>query len=194
MEIETLCKILNFFMGMLATYVLQVGWARYRNWRHDGDRPLPKLSLSRRGAVWFATGVVLLGSILVGVQSFQTDNAVRHLTLQTQDCYRQFSEALQARADIASEDNALDRAQQQALATTQVALYTLINTLLNPPPELAALPPNDQRRELFSLQATQRFYTVLNDSNRIITESITQQQANDALRQQHPIPKPTCGQ
>lgn len=196
MSLDTLCKVLNFFMGMLATYVLQVGWARYKNWKRDGESPLPRLrlpKLSRRSTVWLAVVLVVGGSIGLGVQSYQTDRAVRDLTLQTQDCYRQFSETLNARSSIAKEDTAVFRQQRDALAANDAAMFVWLSTLLSPPPEIAALPPNDQRRRDWSISVTRDFNKVMISSQRIIGEAHQREVVSDKERLDHPLPQPTCG-
>lgn len=191
-HLETLCKVLNFFMGMLTMYLLRVGWTRYRNWR-GGDHTMPTLGISKRALTWVGVILILFGSIFVGVQSNNTDKAVRDLTLQTQDCYRQFSEALQARTKIAAEDKAVYQKQRDALVANDEAMLKWLSTLLNPPPDIAALPQQDQRRRDWGIAITQEFNNVMTNSRVIVAQAREQEQKSDAERQQHPLPQPTCG-
>lgn len=195
MTLDTLCKIMNFVMGMLATYLLQIGWARYRAWRTKSDKPVAPVTfkLPRRATVWLGTVLIILGSVFVGVQSVRTDAAVRALTMQTQQCYREFAEALSARSQIGLENDTLGRQQIEALASTQTGLYKFLTALITPPPDIATLPTTDQRRKDWSLGVTLQFNEILGSSNAIIGASLDRQAQLDIDREQHPYPEPNCG-
>lgn len=191
MNLETLCKILNVLLGMLLMYVIQFGWAHYKKWR-GSSRPLPKIN--KRVPLWMAMVVVLAGSLFIGVQVNTTQNQVRDITIQTQDCYRQFAEAIQARSKIGAEDTAVLRKQRDALISNDAAMSTWLSSLLNPPPEIAALPQQDQRRRDWSVAVTQDFNRVMANSQRIIAEARQQEVKSDQERQANPLPQPSCGQ
>lgn len=196
MSLDTLCKILNVLLGMLIMYVGEHAWARYKNWERDGEPVLPKFRvprLSRRATVWLATGLVVAGSIGLGMQSYQTDRAVRDLTMQTQQCYRQFAEAIQARSAVSKADKVVYRNTRDALIANDEAMSTWLTTLLSPPPEIAALPQTDQRRRDFNVSVTQDFNTVMVNSKVIIGEARAQEAKSDKELEENPLPEPTCG-
>lgn len=190
MNLETLCKVLNVLLGMLLMYVLQFGWAHYKKWR-GSNKPLPKIN--KHIPVWMAMAVVLAGSLFVGVEVNTTQHQVRDVTVQTQDCYRQFSEALQARSRIAAEDTIVLRKQRDALIANDEAMFAWISILLSPPPEIAALPQQDPRRQAWGISVTNDFNRVMTNSLRIIAEARQQEVNNDSQRAQHPLPEPNCG-
>lgn len=197
MSLDTLCKILNVVLGMLIMYVGEHAWARYKNWKRDGESPLPRLrlpQLSRRKTVWLAVVLVLVGSIGLGVQSHRTDIAVRDLTMQTQQCYREFAEAIQAARTISKTDKAVYRNTRDALIANDEAMLKWLTTLLSPPPEIAALPQQDQRRRDWNISVTQDFNKVMVNSQRIIGEARDQERKSDKELEANPLPAPTCGQ
>lgn len=190
MSLETLCKVLNFFMGMLAMYLVQIGWKRFRRRRHD----LPVPRWGRRAALLVAVVVVVAGSFLLGLQTHNTQRQVRDISLQMQRCQRELFSALIARSAISMENDQQSRKQRDAFAKSDDAMATWIGTLLSPPPQIAALAPDDPRRREWGIAVTQPFNDALADSRRVVAESRAQELANDAERLQHPIPQPTCGQ
>jgi hypothetical protein len=191
MSPEIFCNILNFLMGMLTMYVLRLGFVRYR-----GNRPMPKITIpkiDRRITLGLAIVLIILGSLFVGIQSYQTDRDIRDLTLETQQCYREFATGIEANRKLARENEMLSRQQRTALADTQGALYIWLNKLLNPPPDIALLPTTDQRRRDYNLTISHEFNQTLSQNSKIIADSRAQELVNDEERKQHPLPEPTCG-
>jgi hypothetical protein len=191
MDFETLCKILNFVMGMLAMLVLQQIANRYAAWRANKTNWIPELK--RRGTLWIAAVLVILGSLFVGVQSYQTDQAVRDLTRETQRCYREFATSIDANRKIGRENDELSRQQRDALGDTQMALSHWLGQLLTPPVEIAELPSTHPRRRDFNLKITREFNEILTNNSQTISNARDKELANEEERKLHPFPKPTCG-
>jgi hypothetical protein len=187
---ELAVNFICFVLGVIAVYAWNCVKARFLN-RRNGISSQP--SFGRRGMMLLAVAFIIFGSISVAVQTEKTHNEVRAISMETEKCYRQFSEALNARSAISQENEKLSRIQRAALADNQVALKTWLDQLLSPPAEIAALPPNSPPRRDWGISVTNKLNETMAVNNRIITESNNQQLANDKEREEHPLPQPTCG-
>jgi len=192
MDAEIVFYILNFLMGMLAGYLLRLCWVKHQI-KEGCELTMPTFKMNRRATLVVGVLVILAGTLFTGVQSWQTDRAIRQLTMETQRCYREFSESLEARRSIAAEDAVVSRKQRDAFAANDEAMLTWLSTLLNPPPDIAALSPQDQRRREWSIGITQEFNKVMASSRSIVVEAREQERESDEERKQHPLPEPTCG-
>jgi hypothetical protein len=188
---DLVVNFICFVLGVVAVYVWNCAKTKYLNRRNRITSPSP--SFGRRGIVLLAVAFIVFGAISVGVQSERTHNEVRAISMETQRCYREFAEAIQARSAIGLENDALSREQRAALADNQVALREWLGALLNPPPEIAALPPSSPPRRDWGIAISNKFNERLAVNNNTISEANAKQLANDEERKQHPLPEPTCG-
>lgn len=122
--------------------------------------------------IWLAWGVIVLAVLAIG---WRQESATR----QGLECQRQFTEALRARSVVALQD-------QQANVRAQEALQLWIFSLLNPPPNIKDLPQDDPARREWGIHLTEQYLATV--------DTIAKERAaNEAIRQQHPLPEPTCG-
>lgn len=98
---------------------------------------------------------------------------------QNADCVREFNQTLRERSAITSENDRLSIRQRELI-------YDWIHNLVFPPPDIAALPGSDPRRENWAINLTL-------ETDRQFRASIEEQRSNDAIRAANPLPPPTCG-
>lgn len=131
---------------------------------------------------WVVWAVVTLAVLFSMVQ-----------TQETWDCMSKFNAALQARSDIARENDALSRQQRDAFARSDEALSKWIGSLLAPPPEIAALPPSDPARREYGIRVSQEFNNVMSESRAVVTQTSAKEAENDKERAAYPLPELDCG-
>lgn len=178
-----------FAAGILVGYVGQRCYAhakaRYLNAHHplsNGHRHLA----GRINRVWVVGAITAatIGWVLLQIQT-QADrttdviNDARTFAVQVKDCQREFNEAIRLRSRLSEEDSRLSLTQRDALANW-------LRDLLNPPPNIAALPGNDPIRQQWAVDTTERYYA-------IIKKAQDDQVKLADYRAAHPLPEPTCG-
>lgn len=109
----------------------------------------------------------------------ETQRAIKGVQDREMECYREFNQALRNRSEASTSDLKLIDAKVDA-----GALW--LNTLLNPPPDIAALPPDNDERRQYGIGKTGDYLNQLKD---IRLEQIR----NDEIRRLNPIPQPNCG-
>lgn len=143
-------------------------------WKRDGKFEWPKL----RKQFW-AWVIIFAALLYIGYQNQQVRNDVVDLSNQTAECQKQFTTALSAIAAANVSDLKLTNNKIDAGARW-------LGTLLNPPPDIAALGDDTPERKQWAIGLTGDY---LNELARIQTE----QKKNDEIRHDHPLPQPTCG-
>lgn len=126
----------------------------------------------RARTIWLAWGVIVLAVLAIG---WRQESATR----QGLECQRQFTEALRARSGVALQD-------QQANVRAQEALQLWLFNLLNPPADIKDLPQDDPARREWGIKLTNEYLAKVDAIGR-------ERAANEAIRQQNPLPEPTCG-
>lgn len=167
-----------FAIGCIVTYGIMC-WRlnmthQDGSWKRDGKLKWPQL----RKSFW-AWVLIFAALLYIGYQNQQVRNDVVDLSRNTADCQKQFNSAIRAIADANVSDLKLINKKIDAGAVW-------LGTLLNPPPQIAALGDDTPERKQWAIGLTGDY---LNELARIQTE----QQKNDELRQKNPLPQPTCG-
>lgn len=109
----------------------------------------------------------------------ETQRAITQVQARELECYAEFNDVIKLRGDANTSD--LD------LIDSKIDAGSLwLNTLLNPPPEIAALPDQAPERKQYGLGKTGDY---LNELKRIRLEQIR----NDEIRRLNPLPEANCG-
>lgn len=171
-QLATRESLLAFIVGSAATFVFcRLKWNSMSNMptsNNKNDTSFPH----RVRNIWLAWGVIVLAVLAIG---WRQESATRH----NLDCQRQFTEALRARSVVAQQD-------QQANVRAQEALQLWIFSLLNPPPDIKDLPQDDPARREWGIKLTQDYLATVDAIGK-------ERAANEVIRQQNPLPQPTCG-
>ena len=168
------------FVSFLAGIGAAWGWQQIKCWylskktgkliRPPGFNPLV-----------IAISVALVGFLYISTQSSQNAGAVRELALKTQECQKQFNEALQIRGQITQDNDKWSMVQRDAMATW-------IHDLIFPPPPYNTMELDDPRRQAWDLLRTR-------DADRIVSQAQEEQRLNEIERNkpENQYPEPTCG-
>jgi len=153
-----------FTIGHLGYFMLGVATAGIWHW--------VKARFQRKTIIihWKYLGVPLALCIIGYVAAQNQQNA---------DCVREFNQVLRVRSGISMENDRLSRVERTAFAEW-------LRVLLNPPPEIAALADDDPRYQEWGRTITQHYYVQIKSIE-------DQQDANDRVRADNPLPEPTCG-
>lgn len=130
---------------------------------------------------WHLVGIAIgvTAIVIVSLQSSDAYNLARQTSQEVQDCQKEFNAALQARAQITSENDELSQTQRRIV-------FNWIHDLIFPPEPYASMNPNDPRRQQFGLSLTI-------NTEREFQASLNRQDELQKARDQHPLPDPTCG-
>lgn len=165
--------LVAFFAGCAITYIIlkwdeHIKHKRNPNWGHLTLRPLV-----------FLWSIIFLMIAYIGVQEEQQAIAVHSLARDTEQCNKEFHEALIKRDNLKQEADDLASQERQALAAWLTAMVI-------PPPNIAALHTTDPGFQEYAVQKTKEFYE--------------QEQSIELSRQRslmelsrHPLPEPQCG-
>lgn len=185
--------IIGAIVGMAGMKAYQ--WAVCRHL--DKTHPLPdgrKRHAPEISRVWVG-GLVALGVVgYVLLQVNQTEDHYRSLGDEMRRCQTEFTTALTKRSEITTRNDELSRQQRDLFAELDELHGVWLTRLITPPPDIAALPPTDQRRQDYGITVT-RIYneraTKLRDEVRAI---IGEQKRLADERARNPLPEPECGQ
>jgi hypothetical protein len=119
--------------------------------------------------VWAIVVVVTMVMVVVGV-GFASD---------VKNCQQQLITAINARSQLAVQQNDLNVAQSDAESAW-------IGALLQPPPDIVILPQDNPERRAWSIRIT-------DDYSRTLIDIKARRAANDKQRSDNPLPEPNCG-
>lgn len=111
---------------------------------------------------------------------------------QLKSCQAEFQGALTLRADITSEDADLANQISDLRIRQDDALAQLMDRILNPPPEIAALDVNHPRRLAWKADAQYAWTEWTSKLRAQIADLTNQRRALAVQRQQHPLPTIKC--
>lgn len=154
----SLTGLLAFGLGVISVYA----WNRAKM-LFKKDAPHPRFK-----TMWVGWIVVTLAIMFVGVKA-----------QDAWDCNKQFGDALRARSALADSNNKLDGIDRDAS-------FQFLTALLNPPPEIKALPQGDPKGQAYYSAVSTKYIVT-------ITDTRNQRASNDRERAAHPLPEPTCG-
>jgi hypothetical protein len=189
MNILTQLMSWPFTVGLFIGYGGRLLFCRYKVYWLDRYRPLqdgfrreaPRVNRTWIGAL-LALAMVAWSIYQIEVTAHRTDRVTddaKAFSAQVQACQKDFNNALRWRTQIQSENDAL-------AARDRAALRQWLATLLNPPPDIKQLDPNDPIRQAWGIGVTENYMSWA----RTIEE---QRQHNEDERRAHPLPEPTCG-
>ena len=184
--------ITGLLVGITAQRVYAHVMCRYANVHH----PLPGGKRRRVPGIsrtWVA-GLVLLATLgYVLLQTGQTEAKYRGLARDVANCQREFNQALKARSAITAENDRLSVKQRDLLTALDDASGVWVGRLLNPPDSIAALSPDDPRRQAWNEDVTRVYYQRATELRTEIADVRKEQTRLQDERNQHPLPEPTCG-
>lgn len=195
-----------FAIGVIVGFALDRAYHYLRVCWLEKNRPLPDgRHRSRLKAVQvdpraFAAIVMIavVGWSLIKTQANANESAritadARVFAAETRECQHQFNEALTARARITSEDGELSNQLSDLRSDIDEATGTWINRLLNPPPDIAALPINDARRQAWNFDVTTVYFQRTDKLRVQVRQVITERKNKQRERERTGLPAPTCG-
>lgn len=165
--------------------------------RHlDKTHPLPvgrKRHAPEISRVWLG-GLISLG--VLGYVLLQVDQTERHyLSLgdEMRRCQAELQQNLIDRAAITTENDALSKQQRDLFVELDELQGVWLTRLITPPPDIAVLPPTDQRRQDYGITVT-RGYNERASKLRAEARAIADRQVQlQVERDQRKYPPPTCG-
>ncbi|AYD82014.1 membrane protein [Mycobacterium phage Saguaro] len=189
---------LPFLIGMVVGIVGQRLYYHLRARHEDKVNPLPDGRKRRVGgisSVW--TGGMVAAFVLVYVlaQSQQTHDETVALAERTHQCQADLIASIERSRAISRENDELSMRQRDLLAELEELQAVWLGRIVNPePPEIAALDPNDPRRQSWAIDVT-RVYQERSRTLRDEVASITERQAQLAKeRAANELPGPRCGE
>lgn len=166
--------ITSLFIGVLLAVIAEPVYCWVMNKVDGKGRQVPKPTTKQ---VLYVLLAVAFAWTLYSTND--TQRAITAVQAREMQCYREFNQALKNRSEATTSD--LDLINEKIDAG---ALW--LNTLLNPPPDIADQPPNSEMRKQYAIGKTGDY---LNELKRIKLEQIR----NDEIRRLNPIPEPNCG-
>ncbi len=167
-------NIFWFVAGILSVQAWQ--WIKCK-WKDRVDPGGAPHRMKRLNWFYIWTSLVLVSVALVGVQNARTYTYAEQLAKDTQACQTEFNQALRARGQINAENDRWSLIQRTALADW-------IHSLIFPPPDIAALPPESGTRQQWILEQTAK-------ADQIIRQAQDEQDRN--IRERPAYPDPECG-
>lgn len=130
---------------------------------------------------WHLAGIAVgtFAIIIVTLQSSIAYNTAKETALQQKQCQKEFNGALQARAQVTSENDELSQQQRRIV-------FDWIHDLIFPPEPYASMRTDDRRRQDYGL-------TLTINTDRLFQASLARQDDLQRQRDAHPLPDPTCG-
>lgn len=159
--------LFDFIVGFVAAILLNFWWCRRKN------KPI--------NINWRYVGIVLGLAMMVFI-SLQTQvayNLAKETATEVRDCQKQFNSALQARAQITTENDEISQNQRKII-------FDWIHDLIRPPEPYFSMDPNDPRRQQWGIDRT------INTEHNF-QQSLNRQEELQSQREQHALPDPTCG-
>lgn len=143
--------------------------------------------------VWVAGVIAVggLGYVLLTAQT--TQNRTLQLTDNVARCWRESYQSTKAQIDINRQNDLISRQQQGLQRDYDRATSDWLKDLVNPPGDLMNQSTNSPARQVWGLQRTAQYQTVLNDLGAKSDDLVKQRAQLDAERAQHPLPEATCG-
>ena len=167
---------LSFFAGVGVHHIYCKYWrdreARFMfAQKENGD-----YRFSNRFWIYTVIATVVIG--FIGFKTQATADKVENQAKLTAQCLSQVLSTIDTRTQINAENDEWSQRQRTALGT-------MLNGLINPPPEIDALPPDSTVRQNWAEEIVREQLKVINDAQ-------VQQDANIADRMEHPYPPPDC--
>lgn len=185
-----------FLVGLLVGVIAERSYSHARARWMDRHHPLDGCkhhTVSPISPMWVA-GLVLAATLgYVLLQTNNTEERYRQLANNMESCQREFNSALAEQAAAMGQDNTLSRQQRKLLAERSQLESEWIESLIDPPPDIAKLPDIDPRRIAWAADVTRIYFGHAAALDKQIDAVSEQQVAMDAERRNHPLPDPTCG-
>lgn len=184
-----------FFTGALLGLVGQRLWryaeAEYGNRHH----PLPdgrKYYAGGLNMVWVASlvGFLTVGYVLFTASKAQSDTVALRDRLTS--CQAEFQDVLTLRANITAQDADISNQVSDLRSQQDAALATMMDRILNPPPDIAKLDINDPRRLSWKTDVQYVWSDWTYKLRGQITDLTNQRKALAAQRTAHPVPELKC--
>lgn len=169
-------NILWFVLGVVSVQVWQWIKAKYKDYKDPGHSPHP---FRRINWLYVVITLTWLISFAVGVDNQRTYDYARGLARDVQQCQVEFNTALRERNRINEVDKSLGIRWQEAT-------LKYVNSLANPPMNIARLAPGDIERIIYEDSVNDAYLSVIIDLE-------VQRKANELERQHTPLPEPSCG-
>lgn len=195
MNILSTIYSMAFLIGAVAGAVLmrcaQYGQCKWLDQHHplpDGRKRRPPVI--NRSWVGGLMAVGTLGYVLLQVG--QTESRYEGLADRLDSCQVGLTDAINARADITSQNDALSVRQRDLLTELDDASGIWINRLINPPADIAALDLRDPRRASWSFDVTRVYYERASKLRAEIATLRAEATRLTEERSAHPLRPPSC--
>lgn len=188
-----------YSLPFVAGAVAGAGLMKLYQWHHcrhlDKLHPLPggrKRRVPGISQQWWGglVAIAVLGYVLLQVN--QTEASYKKLAARIEACQTGLASAINVRADISTQNDALSVQQRDLLTELDDASGTWINRLINPPPDIAALDLNDPRRQAWGFDVTRVYYERATKLRQRISEIREEQSQLAEERNRRPMPAPSC--
>lgn len=136
--------------------------------------------------VWAGGIVVSLVLLYIIAQNDQR-------SIKAEECYREFTGSIIAYAKISEENDRLSREHRALLTEHNNATVDFVNKRIYPPAEIAALTPNDSRRQAWEANLTRSFFEQIQRLSNGMRVVEAKQDDVEQWRRDHPIEKLKCG-
>jgi len=165
-----------FGLGVLSAQVWQWVKAKWKDFKYPKSAPHP---FKKVNWLYVAIAMTFMIATFIGVQNQVTYDHSKNLARQVRDCQIEFNSALKARSMITD---------QELMITAQWQKSTLkvISALSNLPLSVAQAGPASQAMMDYEDKIIDRYLVE-------ISEIEMQRRVNEEIRNQIPLPEPTCG-
>ena len=169
-------NVLWFVLGVLSVQAWQWIKAKWKDYKFPQNAPHP---FKRVNWLYVSIALTFMITTFIGVQNQVTYDHSKNLARQVRDCQLEFNSALKARSTITDQE-------RQINAQWKKATLKVISALSNMPPSVAQAGPNSQAMMDYKDKIIDRYLVEISDIE-------LQRRVNEEIRNQIPLPEPTCG-
>ena len=169
-------NVLWFVLGVLSVQAWQWIKAKWKDYKFPNNAPHP---FKRVNWLYVSIALTFMITTFIGVQNQVTYDYSKNLARQVRDCQIEFNSALKARSTITDQERMLT-------AQWQKATLEAISAVSNLPPSVAQAGPGTSAMMDYQDKIIDRYLVK-------ISEIELQRRVNEEIRNQVPLPEPTCG-
>ena len=175
----SISSLVSFLAGVGGTILFYRVEDRWQS-EHPPEGNPPKVHKLR--SLWILWSLILVLTGYIGFQQHETAQRVQRISLDVQDCQKEFQETLKARSEAGDKQDEWARRKSQAIAGW-------FRDLLFPPPDILQLrqsDPNNPRYQEWAIGVTSKYLALIDQAEK-------EQNAAMRERMSNPYPEPKCG-
>lgn len=185
--------LLGITAGVLGYHCFAKARCRWRNKHRPRADGKPWRAPGVNRTVW--GGLVAAGAVLyVLSQAQQAHDETVALSARTRTCQNALIASIVDNRKISAVNDDLSVRQRDLFSLIDDAGAQWIDRLLNPPADIAALGPQDPRRQQYNIDATRHYFDRVGKYRAEVSKISEQQHVLAEERSKHLLPDPNCGE